>query len=201
MSLESFTGSSTFTNPSAVLGTQSALKLSSTGSESFNLVSSNSSFLDQNVNQQSSLSSTQLPIGESYSYSASVTGGIGSNIPTTADVPLEAHGSGGLVGDIVLNVNQSLPNQNPKSWSYSKQDYNQYSQNAFSTLASTALASSGGGLSVSMSHTRSHGIVQTERPNMRSSEDYLVDQTKLQGGFIASNGYGSLDDLIMMKKV
>ncbi|KAI3513855.1 hypothetical protein L1887_12061 [Cichorium endivia] len=199
-----FTGSNTFTDPSAVLGSQSALKLPSTASESINLLSTTPTFLD---NHSTNFSSNQLPI-ENYNFPATLNGGFGSNITTTATVPLEPNG-GGLVGDIFRNVNQSLSNQNQnhsqKSGLYNKQDYTQYSQNAFSTLASSALAG-GGGLGGPLSHSRSNGggppLIQTEKVSMRSSEDSLFDQTKLQGGFVASNGYGSLDDLMtgMMKR-
>ncbi|XP_071697935.1 two-component response regulator ARR12-like isoform X2 [Rutidosis leptorrhynchoides] len=178
-----FTGSSTFTDPIAVLGTQSALKLSSTGPEPFNIVSSNSSFLGPNANQSSF--SSQLPINESYTFSTSVTGGFGSNITTTAAVPLETHSNRGLVGDIVSNVNQPLSNHNSVGHIHSKQDYSQFLHNAFSTLPFATLANGGSGLSGS---------------NKRSSENYLEDHMKLQGGFASSKGYGSLDDLIMMKK-
>lgn len=115
-------------------------------------------------------------------------------------MPLGARG-GGLVGDIVQNVHQ-----NQKTEQCGKQDYNQYSQNAFNTLAFSALAN-GGGLSVPVGHSRTNSgastLVQTEKPSMRSSEDYVSDQGKMQGGFIASNGYGSLDDIMtgIMKRV
>ncbi|KAI3771828.1 hypothetical protein L6452_02997 [Arctium lappa] len=187
-----FTGSNPLTDPSVVLGSKPSLKLSSTGSDSFNLLSSSSNFLDQNGNQPSNFSSNQLPIGENYGYSATVSGGIRSSITATAAVPLEAHG-GGLVGEIMQNVNnQSLSNQ--KNGQYSKQDYSQYSQNAFSTLASLALASGGGGLSGPLSHGGLNGgtsaLFKTEMPGletkMRSGED----------GFVVNNIYGSLDDLM-----
>ncbi|CAH1432762.1 unnamed protein product [Lactuca virosa] len=208
-----FTGSSTFTDPSAVLGSQSVLKLSSTGPESLNLLSTSSTFLD---NQSTNFSSNQLPI-ENYSYPVTVNGGFASNITTTASVPLEPSGGGGggLVGDIIRNANQSLSNQNQNHiqkigiYSGSKQDYIQYSHNAFSTLASSA--GGGGGLGGGLvSHGRSNGggggggstLTQTEKLSMRSNEDFPFDQTKLQGGFVANNGYGSLDDLMtgMMKR-
>lgn len=212
-----FTGSSTFTDPSAVLGSQSVLKLSSTGPESLNLLSNSSTFLD---NQSTNFSSNQLPI-ENYSYPVTVNGGFASNITTTASVPLEpSGGGGGLVGDIIRNANQSLSNQNQNHiqksglYSGSKQDYIQYSHNAFSTLASSALATGGGGggggLGGLVSHSRSNGgggggstLTQTEKLSMGSNEDFPFDQTKLQGGFVANNGYGSLDDLMtgMMKRV
>lgn len=207
-----FTGSSTFTDPSAVLGSQSVLKLSSTGPESLNLLSNSSTFLD---NQSTNFSSNQLPI-ENYSYPVTVNGGFASNITTTASVPLEpSGGGGGLVGDIIRNANQSLSNQNQNHiqksglYSGSKQDYIQYSHNAFSTLASSALATGGGGLGGLVSHSRSNGgggggstLTQTEKLSMGSNEDFPFDQTKLQGGFVANNGYGSLDDLMtgMMKR-
>ncbi|XP_024961251.1 two-component response regulator ARR12-like isoform X1 [Cynara cardunculus var. scolymus] len=194
-----FTGSNPLMDPSVGLGSKS-LKLSSTGSESFNLLSSSSNFLDQNGNQPPNFSSNQLPVGGNYGYSATVKGGICSNITTTDTIPLEAHG-GGLVDEIVQNVNnQSLSNQ--KNGQYSKQDYSQYSQNAFSTLASLALASGGGGgLSGPLSHGGLNGgtsaLFKTEMPSlemkMRSSED----------GLVVNNGYGSLDGLMtgMMKRV
>lgn len=204
-----FTGSSTFADPTAVLGSQSALKLSSPCPDSLNLLSTSSSFLD---NQSSNFSSNQLPI-ENYSYPVNVNGGFASNITTTASVPLDPSGGGGggLVGDIIRNANQSLSNQNQnhiqKSGQFGKQDYTQYSHNAFSTLASSALASGGGGgLGGLVSHSRSNGggstLTQTEKLSMRSNEDFPFEQTKLQGGFVASNGFGSLDDLMtgMMKR-
>lgn len=175
------------------------MKLSSTGSESCNLLSNGTSFLDQTSNQPLNTFSNQLPIGDNFSYSATINGGFGSSITTTAALPLEAHGDG-LVGDIVRNVNQPISNQNHTSGLHSKQDYSQYSQNAFSTLASSALVS-GGGLSGPVSHGRLNGGASTK---LRYSDDYLVDQTnKLQGGFVGGNGYGSLDDIMtgMLKRV
>ncbi|GJY09079.1 CheY-like superfamily protein [Tanacetum coccineum] len=190
-----FTG---VTDPVSVLGSQSALKLSSTGSESFNLLSNGTSFLDQTGNQPLITFSNQLPIDDNFSYTATFNGGFGSSITTTAALPLEAHGDG-LVGDIVRNVNQPIPNQNHANGPRSKQDYSQFSQNAFTTLVSSALAS-GGGLSGPVSHGRLNGGASTK---LRYSDDYLVDQTnKLQGDFVGGNGYGSLDDIMtgMMKR-
>nr|XP_043621705.1 two-component response regulator ARR12-like [Erigeron canadensis] len=195
------TGSRTFSDPSAVLASQSSLKLPSTDSESFNLLSSGSCFLDQDCHKSASFSTNQFPIGENYSYTSVV-----SNITSTATVPLEANGGGGFVGDIVLNVNQSLPNQYQKSRDCGNLDYSQYSHDAFSSSPALGLAGVGGGLSGLMNHSRSDSgtstLVQIQRPSMQSNEDYLVDQTKLQSGFFASNGYGSLDDIMtrMMKK-
>ncbi|KAI3801740.1 hypothetical protein L1987_29854 [Smallanthus sonchifolius] len=184
-----FRGSSTFTDPISVLASQAGVKLTSTGTESLNLLSTTSGFLDQNGNQPPSFPSNLLPVGESYSYPAAVNGGFSSNITTTAAVPVEAHG-GGLVGHIVQNVNQSLSNQ--KGGPCSKQDYSQYSQNAFTTLASSALADYGG----------SSGPVSHSRPNGVGSTLVQTEHTKLQSGFVSSNGYGSLDDIIpgMLKR-
>ncbi|XP_076922268.1 two-component response regulator ORR22-like [Bidens hawaiensis] len=165
-----------FRDPISVLANQTGAKLTSTGAESFK-------FLDQSDNQAPNFSSNLVPVGESYSYPAVINGGFSSSITTTANEPIEPYG-GALVGDIVQNVNQSLSSQ--KGGPLSKQDYNQYSQTALTTLAGSALTSYGG-LSGPVSHIRSNGggstLVQTE-------------QTKLQNGFVSSNGYGSLDDII-----
>ncbi|KAJ9548387.1 hypothetical protein OSB04_020930, partial [Centaurea solstitialis] len=176
-----FTGSNPLMDPSVVLGSKPL----------FNLPSSSSNFLDQNGNKPSTFSANQPPLGDKYSYSATVDGGNCSNITTTTDVPLEAHG-GGFVGEIVQNVNnQSLSNQ--KNRQYGKQDYSQYSQNAFSTLASLALAN-GGGLGGPLSHGALNGgtsaLFKTDtlslETKMHSSED----------GVVVNNGYGLLDELM-----
>ncbi|KAK1420948.1 hypothetical protein QVD17_22932 [Tagetes erecta] len=168
-------GSGTFTDPINVLASQGGVKLPSTGTEAFNL--------DSNRNQPLNFSSNLLPVGENYTYPATI--GFSSNIPTTATVPIEAH-SDGLVGDIVQNVNQSLSNQKGAGGPCSKQDYSQYSQNAFTTLAASALGGYGG-LSGPVSH---------RRPNGGGSTLVQTEQTKLQSGFVSSNGYGSLDDIV-----
>ncbi|MFS7935297.1 putative response regulator and transcription factor RR-B-type family [Helianthus anomalus] len=170
-----FRGSSTFTDPISVLANQVGVKLTSTGTESFNLLSNSSGFLDQSGgNQPPNFSSNLIPVGESYSYLAVINGGFSSNITTTVAVPIEAHG-GGLVGDVVQNVNRSLPNQKGPP-----------------TLATSALAGYGS-LSGPVSHCR---------PNGSGSTLVQTDHTKLQSGFVSSNGYGSLDDIIpgMMKQ-
>ncbi|KAD3067975.1 hypothetical protein E3N88_35855 [Mikania micrantha] len=181
-------GSSTFTDPISVLASQGGVKMTSTGTESFDLLSISSGFVDQNGSQPPNFSSNLLPLDESYSHRATTNGSFSSNITTTAAVPVEALG-GGLVGDIVQNVNRSLCNQ--KGGPCGKQGYSPYSQNGFSTLATSTLANYGG-LTNPVSHSRPNGggstLVQTE-------------QTKHQSGFVSSNGYGSLDDIIPgMKK-
>ncbi|KAL8206303.1 hypothetical protein R6Q57_009854 [Mikania cordata] len=177
-------GSSTFTDPISVLASQGGVKMTSTGTESFDLLSISSGFVDQNGSQPPNFSSNLLPLDESYSHPATTNGGFSSNITTTAAVPVEALG-GGLVGDIVQNVN------NHKGGPCGKQGYSPYSQNGFSTLATSTIANYGG-LTNPVSHSRPNGggstLVQTE-------------QTKHQSGFVSSNGYGSLDDIISgMKK-
>ncbi|KAI7757400.1 hypothetical protein M8C21_007152 [Ambrosia artemisiifolia] len=185
-----FRGSSTFTDPISVLANQAGVKLTSTGTESFNHLSDSSGFLDQNGNQPPNFSSNLnlQPLAESYSYPAVINGGFSSNI-TTAAAPIEPHG-GGLVGDIVQNVNRSLPNQ--KGGSRSKQDYSQYSQNALPTQATSALAS----------YDSLSGPVSHSRPNGSRSIPFQTEQIKLQSGFVSNKSYGSLDDIIpgMMKQ-
>ncbi|KAI3714986.1 hypothetical protein L6452_21949 [Arctium lappa] len=197
-----FTGPSSF----ATLGSQSSLKMAS--SESFNLVSSSSSFLDVPPPMGENFHD-QLPPNSSmkYGYSAATNTipGFGSNINSTASVPLEAQGQ--------------------RHGQYGKPSYSPYSSNAFSTLAAAAAAPpvNGGGLGGAVSqandgicgvYNRSNGngatAMQRSRETERSStelkmgsgEEYLLEQTKLPSGFVANNGYDSLDDLMngMMKR-
>ncbi|KAI3667776.1 hypothetical protein L6452_42845 [Arctium lappa] len=107
-----FTGSNPLTNPSVVRGRKPSLKLSSTCSDSFNLLSSSYNFLDQNGNQPSNFSSNQLPIAENYGYSATVSGEIRSSITTTTVVPLEGHG-GDLDGAIIKKPQKTKDTVNP----------------------------------------------------------------------------------------
>ncbi|KVH93713.1 CheY-like superfamily [Cynara cardunculus var. scolymus] len=200
-----FTGPSSF----ATLGSQSSLKMASMSSESFNLVSSSSSYLDVPPPMGENFHD-QLPPNSSlkYGYSASsnTIPSFGSNITSTASVPLEAQGQ--------------------RHGQYGKPSYSPYSNNAFSTLAAAAAAPppNGGGLGGPVSqandqicgvYNRSNGngatamqrsSRETERSStelkMGSGEEYLLEQTKLPSGFVANNGYDSLDDLMngMMKR-
>ncbi|KAJ9548489.1 hypothetical protein OSB04_021032 [Centaurea solstitialis] len=115
------------------------------------------------------------------------------NLPSSSSNFLDqnAHG-GGFVGEIVQNVNnQSLSNQ--KNRQYGKQDYSQYSQNAFSTLASLALAN-GGGLGGPLSHGALNGGTSA-----LFKSDTLSLETKMhsnEDGVVVNNGYGLLDELM-----
>ncbi|GJW97681.1 hypothetical protein Tco_0179489, partial [Tanacetum coccineum] len=155
----------------------------------------------------------QLPPDSSlkYGYTASsnTINGFGSNITSTASVPIEGQG------------------QSQRHGQYGKQMYSQYSDNAFSTLAAAAPPSNVVGLGgpVSQSNDQICGVynrpngnnalhMQRNRETGRSTtelkmgqmgqgEGYSLDQNKLPSGYVASNGYGSLDDLMngMMKRV
>uniref|UniRef100_A0A5B6YVB1 Putative two-component response regulator ARR12 n=1 Tax=Davidia involucrata TaxID=16924 RepID=A0A5B6YVB1_DAVIN len=123
----------------------------------------------------------------------------------------------GFVGDIVQQMNQ-VPSQ---MWGEHKQDYNQNSNHIFSTLNSLVPANSFVG-PLSQSFGQNDGVCnrrmdvslvgqsnngastllqhsEVEKSTMdsklRSNEDYLLEQTKLQGGFVP-NSYDSLDDLM-----
>ncbi|KAI7728543.1 hypothetical protein M8C21_001061 [Ambrosia artemisiifolia] len=174
-----FNGSSTF----STLGSQSSL----------NLASSSSTFLDaQNFHDP-------LPPNSSlkYSYPASsnTVTGFGSNITSTASVPVEG--------------------QSQRPGQHGKQSYGQYSSNAFSTLAVAAPPPNGGGLGgpVSQSNDQICGVYNKSNGNGKtnsnrsstelkigSGENYLPSGTN---GFVGTNGYDSLDDLMngMMKRV
>ncbi|PWA66027.1 response regulator 12 [Artemisia annua] len=192
-----FNGSNTFSS----LGGQSSL----------NLASSSSTFLDVPPSVGNNFHD-QLPPDSSlkYGYTAAsnTMNGFGSNITSTASVPLEGQG------------------QSQRHGQYGKQMYSQYSGNAFSTLAAAAPPSNVVGLGgpVSQSNDQICGVynrpngnnslhMQRNREAGRSStelkmgqmgqgEGYLLDQNKLPTGYVASNGYGSLDDLMngMMKR-
>lgn len=178
----------------------------------------------QSAMQPSKISPNPLPLNENFHDQLPSNGlrfnnsnGFSSN--TAVPLPLEDSRSGsqgGLVGDVAHNMNQSL---NQK-----RGPYTQYSSNAFSTLASLVPANGGVGQTKdqnsvvysrgtdALSFGRSNGgasmLVQhsdneksTMESKLRSNGDYLLEQTKLQGGFVA-NGYDSLDDLMhaMMKR-
>ncbi|GKC76337.1 two-component response regulator ARR12 [Tanacetum coccineum] len=121
----------------------------------------------------------QLPPDSSlkYGYTAAsnTINGFGSNITTTASVPIEGQG------------------QSQRHGQYGKQMYSQYSDDAFSTLAVVAPPSNVVGLGGP--RNRETGRSSTEL-KMGQGEGCLLDQNKLQGGFVASNGYGPLDDLM-----
>ncbi|KAJ0523723.1 putative response regulator and transcription factor RR-B-type family [Helianthus annuus] len=174
-----FNGSSTF----STLGSQSSL----------NLASSSSTFLDApNFHDQ-------LPPNGSLKYGYPASGntvtGFGSNITSTASVPLEGQGQ--------------TQSQRQRHGQHGKQSYGQYSSNAFSTLAAAAPPPNGGGLSGPMSQSNDQicGVYNTSNGNgpngktnrsstelkMGSGENYLPSGT---------NGYDSLDDLMngMMKR-
>ncbi|KAI3803068.1 hypothetical protein L1987_31216 [Smallanthus sonchifolius] len=168
-----FNGSSTF----STIGSQSSL----------NIASSSSTFLDvENFHDQIPPNSN-LKYG--YNASSNTVTGFGSNITSTAFVPLEG--------------------QSQRHGQDGKQSYGQYSSNAFSMLAAAALPPNDGGLSgpVSQSndqvcgvYNRSNGNGKTHRSNteikMASAENYSTS------GFVGNNGYDSLDDLMngMMKR-
>lgn len=192
-----FNGSNTFSS----LGGQSSL----------NLASSSSTFLDVPPPVGNNFHD-QLPPDSSlkYGYTAAsnTINGFGSNITSTASVPIEGQG------------------QSQRHGQYGKQMYSQYSGNAFSTLAAATSPSNVVGLGgpVSQSNDQICGVysrpngnnalhMQRNREAGRSStelkmgqmgqgEGYLLDQNKLPSGYVASNGYGSLDDLMngMMKR-
>ncbi|KAI3524335.1 hypothetical protein L1887_02988 [Cichorium endivia] len=162
-----------------------SLKMASMSSDSFNLVSSSSTFLDVPPPITETFHD-QLPPngGLKYGYS----GGFGSNITSTASVPIEV--------------------QTQRQGQYGKQNYGQYSSNAFSTLSASAPPLNGGGLGgngavtgPAMQHNRGPVRSNTEL-KMGPGQEFLLDQTKLQNGFVANNGYDSLDDLMngMMKR-
>ncbi|KAA8535310.1 hypothetical protein F0562_030313 [Nyssa sinensis] len=123
----------------------------------------------------------------------------------------------GFVGDIVQQMNQA-PSQ---MWGEHKQDYTQNSNHVFRTLNSLVSANSfvsplsqslgqndgvcNRGMDVSLVGQSSSGtstLLQhsevgksTMGSKMRSNEDYILEQTKSQGGFVPNN-YDSLDDLM-----
>nr|XP_043624649.1 two-component response regulator ARR12-like [Erigeron canadensis] len=187
-----FNGSSTF----STVGNQSSM----------NLVSSSSTFLDPPPPSVESFHD-QLPPNSSlkYGYTASsnTISGFGSNIASTASLPLEG--------------------QSQRHARYGTQSYGQYSSNAFSTLAATSPTPNGISVSgpVSQSTDQLSGVYNTSNGNgtllmqrnkgthrsstelkMGSGDNYLLEQTKIPSGFIANNGYDSLDDLMngMMKQ-
>ncbi|KAL8189560.1 hypothetical protein R6Q57_029126 [Mikania cordata] len=168
-----FNGSTSF----STLGSQSSL----------NLASSSSTFLDvENFHDQ-------LPPNSSlkYNYTASsnTVTGFGSNITTTASVPIES--------------------QSQRHGQYGKQSYGQYSSNTFGMLAGAAPPLDGGilGGPVSQSndqisgvYNRPNGNGKTHRsntePKIGSGENYSPN------GFAGHNNYDSLDNLMngMMKR-
>ncbi|XP_076910887.1 two-component response regulator ORR22-like [Bidens hawaiensis] len=166
-----FNGSSTF----STLASQSSL----------NLASSSSTFLD--------VDNFHDPLKYGYTASSSTLTGFGSNITSTASVPLEGHGQ----------------SQSQRHVQYGKQSYGQSSGNGFSMLAAAAPPPNGGGLGgpVSQSndqicgaYNRSNGNSKTHRSTtelkMGSGENYSPS------GLVGNNGYDSLDDLMngMMKR-
>ncbi|GKE49898.1 hypothetical protein Tco_1481156, partial [Tanacetum coccineum] len=120
----------------------------------------------------------QLPPDSSlkYGYTAAsnTINGFGSNITSTASVPIEGQG------------------HSQRHGRYGKQMYSQYSDNAFSTLAAAEPPSN---VELDGPRNRETGRSSTEL-RMGQGEGCLLDQNKLPGGYVASNGYGSLDDLM-----
>ncbi|GJU26150.1 response regulator 12 [Tanacetum coccineum] len=193
-----FNGSNTFSS----LGGQSSLNLASSSSTFLNVPPP----IGDNFHDQLPPDSS-LKYG--YTASSNTINGFGSNITSTASVPIEGQG------------------QSQRHGQYGKQMYSQYSDNAFSTLAAAAPPSNVVGLGgpVSQSNDQICGVynrpngnnalhMQQNRETGRSStelkmgqmgqgEGYSLDQNKLPSGYVASNGYGSLDDLMngMMKRV
>ncbi|CAI9285667.1 unnamed protein product [Lactuca saligna] len=166
-----------------------SLKMGSMSSESFNLVSSSSTFLDAPI---------PPPIGDTFHDQLPPNGGLkygytagfgSSNITTTASVPLEV--------------------QSQRQGQYGKQNYGQYSSNGFSTLSASAPPLGGGCLggngalttAPAMQHNRGSERSSTEL-KMGPGQEYLLEHSKLLNGFVANNGYDSLDDLMngMMKR-
>ncbi|KAK1395903.1 Two-component response regulator [Heracleum sosnowskyi] len=131
---------------------------------------------------------------------------------STISAPIEdsrGECQGGLVGNFVQNVNQ-LPNQRFRQL---KQDYTNNSNNAFSALSTLSTSNGGttpfsqtvdqniGGynrrMNGSVSSIMQHGETDKLPMNtkMRSTEGYLLDQTKSHGGLVPNN-YDSLDDIM-----
>ncbi|XP_017253699.1 two-component response regulator ARR12 [Daucus carota subsp. sativus] len=131
---------------------------------------------------------------------------------STISAPIEdsrGEHQGGLVGNFVQNVNQ-LPNQRFRQH---KQDYTNNSNNAFSALST--LSNSNGGttpfsqtvdqdnggynrrVNGSVSSIMQHGETEKSPMNMkmRSTDGYILDQTKSHGGLVPNN-YDSLDDIM-----
>nr|GEY95295.1 two-component response regulator ARR12-like [Tanacetum cinerariifolium] len=183
-----FNGSNTFSS----LGGPSSLNLASSSSTFHNVPPP----IGDNFH-------VQLPPDSSlkYGYTAAsnTINGFGSNITSMASVPIEGQG------------------ESQRHGRYGKQMYSQYSDNAFSTLAAATPPSNVVGLGgpVSQSNEQIYGVynrpngnnilhMQRNRETGRSStelkmgqgEGCLLDWNKLSGGYVASNGYGSLDDLI-----
>ncbi|KAL8235000.1 hypothetical protein R6Q59_021100 [Mikania micrantha] len=170
-----FNGSTSF----STLGSQSCL----------NPVTSSSTFLDvENFHDQ-------LPPNSSlkYNYTASsnTVTGFGSNITTTASVPLESQ------------------SQSQSHAQYGKQSYGQYSSNTFGMLAGAAPPLDGGilGGPVSQSNDQISGVYN--RPNGNGKTHRSNNEPKIgsgenysPNGFVGHNNYDSLDDLMngMMKR-
>ncbi|KAK1417181.1 hypothetical protein QVD17_26304 [Tagetes erecta] len=166
-----FNSSSTF----STLGSQASL----------NLASSSSTFHDvENFHDQLPPNSS-LKYG--YTSTSNTLSGYGSNITSTASVPLES--------------------QSQRHGQYGKQSYGQYSSNGFSMLAAAAPPPIGLGGPVSQSndqvcgvYNRSNGNAKTHRSNtelkMGPGENFSPSS------FVGNNGYDSLDDLMngMMKR-
>lgn len=151
---------------------------------SMNLASSSSTFLDVPPPIGGNFHN-QLPPDSTMKYCY--------NAVTAASVPLESQ-------------SQSR-NQSQRIRQYGKQSYGQYSSNAFNTLAAAPPQpppSNGGGLGGPVSQTNDLicGVYNRSNSNgalpMQRNRDI-----KLPNGFVANNGYDSLDDLMngMMKRV
>ncbi|XP_071716018.1 two-component response regulator ORR22-like isoform X2 [Rutidosis leptorrhynchoides] len=169
---------------------------------SLNLVSSSSTFHDvpppMGVNYHDS--NSNLKFG--YTASSNTINGFGSNIASIASVPLEGQGQS--------------QGQSQRPGQYGKQSYGQYSSNGFSAGPTLTGGSLSGPVSQPVDqicgvYSRSNILpMQRNRETHRSStelkmesgENYLLDQIKLPNGFVANNGYDSLDDLMngMMKR-
>ncbi|KAK9060682.1 hypothetical protein SSX86_021388 [Deinandra increscens subsp. villosa] len=185
-----YNGSSTF----PTLGSQSCLNLVSSSS-AFNDVPQpmGENFLDQlppNISLNYGQTSSNNIISNTIT-------GFGSNITSTPSAPLEG--------------------QSQRHPQHGKQSYSQYSSNAFSTLPAAALPPNGIGLGgpVSQSNDQICGIYNRSNGNgtlpMQMNKEPHRSTTKLKmgsgdnylpSGFVANNGYDSLDDLMngMMKR-
>ncbi|XP_076937244.1 two-component response regulator ARR12-like [Bidens hawaiensis] len=159
---------------------------STLGSDScLNLVSSSSTFLDVPP-PMSEMFHGQMP-----PMMADTMTSFGSNITSMPSIPLDSQSQ----------------TQSQRVAQYGKQSYGQYTSNGFSTLAAAAPPANSGGLGgpVSQSNdlicgaynkSNGNGTVANTKLKMGSGENYLPS------GFVANNGYDSLDDLMngMMKR-
>lgn len=164
-----------------------------------------------------SFSQGQLPLSNVRDNSSSAgphlqNSPLGFSSTATTSAPLEdSRGEiqcqEGLVGGSVQNLSQA----SAQRWGFSKQSYSLNSNNNFSTLnpqASAPLTQTGimdrrmdmcltGQSGVGSSSFLQHSEV--DNPTMgsraRSSEDYMLEQIRPQGGFVP-NSYDSLDDLM-----